>query len=197
MGRHARVSREDVLHAARQAFRERGYEGTTLATISSRVGVSPAALLRHAPNKEALFAAAMEPKKLPLEFLSGVDPKSDPRKVLKRVALAFVPFIEEKLSEDIVQQLHLFRNGPPPFPGKVARRTLGTLADYMREATRAKRLRVKDPQAAAMIFLGSLQSYAFLHRVLRAFDPPFPLERYLDTLLEVWTRGAFQPRRPS
>ena len=58
-------------------------------------------------------------------------------------------------------------------------------------------MRVKDPQAAAMIFLGSLQSYAFLHRVLRAFDPPFPLERYVDTLLEVWTRGVIPSRRLS
>ena len=57
MGRPAKVHREDVLAAARDAFVRGGYEGTTLADISARLGVSPAALLRHAPTKQALFTA--------------------------------------------------------------------------------------------------------------------------------------------
>ena len=46
MGRPARVTREQVLRAAREAFSESGYHGTTLAAIGARVGISPAALLR-------------------------------------------------------------------------------------------------------------------------------------------------------
>ena len=59
MGRTARVRREDVLAAARREFLEGGYVGTTLAQIGARVGVSPAALLRHAPTKQSLFDQAM------------------------------------------------------------------------------------------------------------------------------------------
>ena len=87
MGRPPRVSRDDVLRAAREAFGERGYEATTLAQIAARVGVSPAALLRHAPGKEALFAAALasgdaaEP--FPMAFLADVEAAEDPLRVLR------------------------------------------------------------------------------------------------------------------
>jgi len=38
MGRPARVTRGQVLQAARDAFAARGYDGTTLATIAARLG---------------------------------------------------------------------------------------------------------------------------------------------------------------
>jgi AcrR family transcriptional regulator len=191
MGRRPRVSREDVLGAARDAFSERGYDGTTLAAISSRLGISPAALLRHAESKEALFAACMDPTRMagagPLEFLAHADPRSDPKRILRRVAHSFVPFVERKLSEDIVQFLHLRLD--PHFRASGPRKVLGAFAGYLERATRAGRLRVKDPEATALAFMGSLQSYAFVHVVLRVFDPPFPLERYLDNLVDIWASG--------
>jgi hypothetical protein len=51
---------------------------------------------------------------------------------------------------------------------------------------------VRDPRAAALAFLGSLNAYVFLHRVMRIADPPVPLRRYVDTLLEIWSRGAIR-----
>src|SRR5512144_966682 len=89
MGRPARVSRDAVLRAARDAFAERGFDGTTLTDISSRVGLSPAAILRHAPTKEALFSAAMSnpvdeaPR---LEFVAEAGGDADPADVLRQVA---------------------------------------------------------------------------------------------------------------
>jgi AcrR family transcriptional regulator len=192
MGRRPRVTRETVLGTARQAFSERGYDGTTLADIGARLGVSPAALLRHAPSKQALFDACMDPLAVPgggpLEFLRDVDPKTDPRKVLRRVAHAFVPFAEAKLKQDIVHFLHL-REQNPAFRASGPRMTLAVLSQYLRGATRRGVLSVTDPEATAIMILGSLQSYAFLHVVLRVFDPPFPLERYVDNLVRVLTRG--------
>jgi AcrR family transcriptional regulator len=41
MGRRPKVTREEVLATARQVFAERGFEGTTLAAIASRLDVSP------------------------------------------------------------------------------------------------------------------------------------------------------------
>src|SRR5437867_174793 len=111
MGRPARVTRTQVLKAAREAFAAGGYDGTTLATIAARLGLSPAALLRHAPSKAALFAAAM---------------------------------------------------AEPP---------------------------------AAMAFIGNLNAYVFFHRVVPLVDPPLPLDRYIDTLLDIWSRGALAAPR--
>jgi AcrR family transcriptional regulator len=207
MGRPAKVSREGVLRAAREAFSERGFDGTTLAAISARVGLSPSALLRHAPTKEALFSAAMSApaeELPPIEFLVHAAADDDPAKVLRRLAFAVVPFLEAKLGENIARWLRAktgdeARTIRLPFdprkrPSPPAR-ALALLEDYFRRASRAGRLEVRDPRAAALAFLGSLNAYVFLHRVMRIADPPVPLRRYVDTLLEIWDRGAIRPAR--
>src|SRR3954470_4516823 len=115
MGRPPKIHRDQVLDAARAAFVERGFEGTTLADISSRLGVSPAALLRHAPTKGALFTAAMgatpDAGNLPLAFLQDVPGEADPAQTLRQVAHAFVPFIQAKLRENLARWVH-FRTVP-------------------------------------------------------------------------------------
>src|SRR5262245_2589636 len=214
MGRPPRVTREQVLVAARDAFAKRGYAGTTLADIASDLGVSPAALLRHAPSKAALFTQAMgpggPPAPIPIEFLDAMGGADDPREVLRRVAHAFVPFMESQFGAQIARWQ--FRNvGPgrpvrPPLPLPLhlslrptpPGRALGHLAGYLRRAARAGRIRVRSPRAAALSFLGSLQAYVFFHRILHALDPPLPLSRYVETLVEIWTTGAVvRPKRRS
>src|SRR5690348_10057551 len=105
MGRPAIVTREQVLAAAREAFVDGGYAGTTLADIAGRLGVSPAALLRHARTKQELFREAMGRAASrdfrPLEFLERIEGSADPRRVLRKVAEVFVPFIQERLREAV------------------------------------------------------------------------------------------------
>jgi AcrR family transcriptional regulator len=114
MGRSPRVTRDQVLEAARETFVEHGFAGTTLAQIGSRLSVSPAALLRHAPTKEALFLAAMgrpEPDLLPLEFLEEYDGNEDPRRVLRRVGEVFIPFLEQRI-RGLVARWVYFKRAP-------------------------------------------------------------------------------------
>ena len=210
MGRPARVSRDDVLRAAREAFGERGYEATTLAQIAARVGVSPAALLRHAPGKEALFAAALasgdaaEP--FPMAFLADVEAAEDPLRVLRRFAHVLVPYLEAKMGQSIALAMRRrtavgSRTLRLPFDPRAVdsppRRVLVLLEEYFRRARRAGRLRLRDPRAAAMGFMGSFHAYVFLHHVLKVQDPPLPFDGFVDTILDVWTRGAIvrRPRR--
>lgn len=206
MGRRPKVTREEVLQAARETFAERGFEGATLAAIAARLDVSPAALLRHAASKEELFSAAMKsrPFELPPQVtsLKDADTGEDPRVVLRRFAEGFVPFLEGRLDEQIAhwmrsKSLEDGRGFPLPFDPEdrpnPPQRVLALLEAYLRRATEAGRLQVSDPLAAALVFLGSLQSYVMLHRVVRILEPPLPLDRYLDAVLEIWTRGALMP----
>jgi len=207
MGRHPRNTREQVLAQARQAFAERGFDGTTLADIGARLGVSPAALLRHARSKQELFSLALESEPeaepLPSDFLASAKACEDPARVLRRLALLLVPFIEKKMGENIVRFMRAGsekeartirlpfdprRKSSPPA------RVVAALERYLRRARADKRLFVRDPRAAALAFAGSLQSYVFFHRVLR-LDPPIPLDRYLDTVIDIWKRGALRSRR--
>jgi AcrR family transcriptional regulator len=207
MGRPARVTREQVLTQARRAFAERGFDGTTLADIGARLHVSPAALLRHAPSKKALFAAAMESEPvgetLPTDFLASVPLSQEPARVLRRLALEFIPFIEQKMGENIARFLRArteeeARTIRLPFdPRKKTSppvRAVRALETYFRRARAAERVSLSHPRAGALAFLGSLQSYVFFHRVLR-IAPTIPLDDYLDTVMEVWRRGALRHGR--
>lgn len=210
MGRPEKVRREDVLAAARAAFVEGGYEGTTLADIGDRLGLSAAALLRHAPTKKALFTAAMgatpDREMLPLAFLADVSGDADPAHVLRQTAYAFVPFIQAKLSESLATWVHFRRIegiGRLPLPFDPERRptppqrNLRLLENWMRRARRAGRLSVSDPRAAAFAFAASLHSFVMLQQVIRVLEKPLELDQYLDTLIAIWERGAIVPRRRS
>jgi AcrR family transcriptional regulator len=208
MGRTARVRREDVLAAARAGFLEGGYAGTTLAQIAARLGISPAAVLRHAPTKQALFDQAMglpaERDLHPLVFLEKVDGAADPRAVLRRVGEVFIPFIQQRLREVVAMYLHgKSRGGPIPLPfdpnqrPTPPQRNLRSLADYLRRARRARRVRVDDPYAAAAAFLGSLHSFVFLSEIAGAFEEDVSMDRFLATVLDVWMRGVAGEAKPS
>jgi AcrR family transcriptional regulator len=202
MGRTARVTRQQVLEAARETFVDRGYEGTRLSDIASRLGVSAAALLRHAPTKKDLFLACMgetETEPAPLAFLEECDGSEDPSKVLRRAAEAFVPFLEGKLRQVLARWVY-FKSVPGvgriPLPFDPAarptppQRALAHLEGYLGRAVRRGRLSLRDPRAAAMAFLGSVHSYVFLQHVMEILEEPMPLDRYLDTLLGIWMKGA-------
>lgn len=202
MGRQARVTREEVLRAARECFTHRGYEGTTLAAIAAQVSLSPAALLRHAPTKEALFVAAMkgvEQDLAPLEFLEEMDGTEDPRKVLRRVATTMVPFLQARLRQVVAQWLY-FKNVPglgrmplpfdPDARPTPPERNLRFLERWIRKSARHGRLRAPKPRATALAFLATVHSFVFLQHVIQVLETPMPLDDYLDTVLDVWTRGA-------
>jgi AcrR family transcriptional regulator len=205
MGRRPLVTREQVLRAARDVFSERGFDGTTLSHISARLGISPAALLRHAPTKEALFGLAFAEEAPeqphPMEFLNECDGTEDPRKVLRKLANKFLPFLESKMGETIARWMKAStereaRTVILPFdprkPGTPPQRALAMLEGYIRRAKRHGRMRVKDPRAAALAFIGAVHSYLFLHRVVRITHPPHPFSRYLGQLLDIWTKGAIR-----
>jgi hypothetical protein len=140
----------------------------------------------------------------PIEFLAQAHGDEDPAEVLRRLAFAVVPFLEAELGENIARWMRAktreeARTIRLPFDPRQRptppARALAALEDYLRRASRAGRLEVRDARAAALAFLGSLNAYVFFHRVMRIADPPVPLRRYVDTLIEVWTRGAIRPSR--
>ncbi len=165
MGRTARVSREQVLAAARETFVERGFEGATLAGIGAKLSVSPAALLRHAPNKKALFLASMgspEPDMAPLAFLEKLDGSEDPRQVLRRVAETMVPFLEARIGQIVARWVYFktlpgIGRVPLPFDPNARptppQKNLRFLEDWVRRAVRSGRLSLDDPRAAAFAVL--------------------------------------------
>src|SRR5207237_6606159 len=69
------------------------------------------------------------------------------------------------------------------------RRGFPVVVDYFRRATAAGRLRVRNPRAAALLFIGSLQGYVLFHQVLK-MPAVCSLSEYIDTLIDLWCERA-------
>ena len=200
MGRPPRITPTQLLETARRVFVEKGYERTTLADIAGELGVTAAAVLRHFPSKHELFLASIRSGGIRIpDFvlaLESVDASADPRVVLRTLAEQFVPFVQKTLALNLAVYQHnqaqtsfvvpfdtSSKDSPP-------RRGLEVVTGYFRRAAKAGVVRVRDPRAAALLFMGSLQSYVFLHQVLNIATKPYPLAAYIDQLIDVWTAGA-------
>lgn len=201
MGRPPRITRDQILAAARAAFAERGFGSTTLADIARVLDVSPAAILRYFHTKQELFTAAMSTRDLQipqaLVELAFVDAASDPRVVLRSFASQVIPFIQSIIRSAIAVQMHMRAQQTTlvlPFDTAAEetppRRALRVVTDYFRRAMEAGVVRKADPHAMALLFVGQLQAYVLLHFVLNV-GPVYPLDRYLDALIDLWSRGAF------
>jgi AcrR family transcriptional regulator len=196
MGRPPRITRAQILDAARAAFQARGFAATTLADIAKTLDVTPAAILRHFDSKQALFSAAMATRAIAVPAfvtaLASLDPHSDPRVVLREFARNLIPFLSDIIRSAIAVQMHATTVVVPfdPRDEEVPpRRVIRFLADYFGRAMKAGTVRRADPQALALLFLGQLQAYAFFHQVL-GVTPVYPLDDYVDAQIALWSEGV-------
>ncbi|HEX6088209.1 MAG TPA: TetR/AcrR family transcriptional regulator [Thermoanaerobaculia bacterium] len=189
MGRPPRISRDQILEAARIAFQARGFAATTLADIARELDVTPAAILKYFDSKQALFTAAMATQVMEL---ASLDPGEDPRIALADFAKRLIPFLTGIIRSAIAMQMHsttlvvpfdVRDDDVPP------RRVLRLLADYFARGMKAGKIGRGDPRALALLFLGQLQSYVFFHQIL-GVTPAYPLDDYIAALIDLWSRGA-------
>ena len=194
MGRPPTINRDQLLAVARDVFAAKGFEAATLADIARELKITPAAVLRHVPSKQKLFAEAMHLPVEPPEFimeLAAVDAGTDPRVVLRRVAEQFIPFAQRILRENLAVFMYarvLARDKESP-----PRRGIKVVEDYFRRAAKAGVITIDDPRAAARLFMGSIHSYVFLHHVLNI--PAYPVDDYIDALIGLWTHGGIRARK--
>lgn len=204
MGRPPSITREALLEKAREVFAKKGFAGATLADIAGELNVTAAAILRYAPSKEELFRDAMRvsARDLP-QFLTEL-PKRDPRdpeRVLRELAEQLVPFLQKKIEEQIALFIHSraatrIRVSPLPRGEEAApAKAIGIIDSYMKKAIAAKSITFSDSRAAAMLFLGSLHAYVLYNHVLRVTPRPFPLNRYLESVFELWQTAPMKRKR--
>jgi AcrR family transcriptional regulator len=197
MGRPPRISREQILDAARSAFSARGFAATTLADIAGELGVTPAAILRHFSSKQELFRAAMSNRGIVTpDFLTAIttlDASADPRIVLGELARRMIPFLGSVIRPAIAVQMHATTLVVPFDPADEEippRRAIRILSDYFARAIRAGVIREADPRSLALLFIGQLQAHVFFHQVL-GVTPAYPVEDYIDALIGLWSEGVF------
>ena len=157
--RESRViaKRETILQAAIAAFRDEGFECTSMDRIAELAGASKRTVYNHFESKEALFRAVVA--RLFEESMALKEVAWDPARPLEDQLADFVR-AKTLLSEDKAALcltrvvLGVYMRRPELMQEVVARAAEDetALADWLRQAHDAGRLSVPDPALAAHMF---------------------------------------------
>jgi AcrR family transcriptional regulator len=199
MARPKAASKEAILDAALEVFRERGYDGTTIPAIAERAGIAQGTLYNYYPSKEKLlFACARAggtPGAIFTELIGQVGERSV-ADLLEQAAVGVARFWELRLPAVLMRAalpLSVDRPGVE-FP----RRALEAARDYFFTESRAGRIKASDPETLAWGFLGGLFYHAFFDRV---YGRPASFRQDRESHARAWARtfaaslGAASPRR--
>jgi AcrR family transcriptional regulator len=193
------AKREEILEVARAAFLELGYERTSMAEISARVGGSKATLYGYFPSKEALFLAIIE--RLGERYVSPAlarleeSTEEDVRSALRRFGEQFVGFIStpeavatyriiisEAAHSDIGRAF--FEAGP--------KHSNEAMARYLSGAMARGQLRKADPAIAAYHFFallahGEMWQHYFMRELLTITRPQ--IKRVVERAVAAFMNG--------
>ncbi|WP_427884849.1 TetR/AcrR family transcriptional regulator [Kribbella sp. GL6] len=160
----AATNRAAILDAAADLFLETGYDGTSLARVAERAGVSKATLFKQFPTKAELFEATLlAAGGAPADELAD-PPAGDFSAGLMSLGLAYVELLNRPRMEDLIRTLI---GEAHRFPELRARTfdlgtlpVMTTLGRYLRAAA------VDDPDTAAAQFLGMISTIVFWPRLI-------------------------------
>ena len=187
--------REQILRAAMDCFAARGFRGTTTRDIAARVGLTEAALYRHFPSKEALYAAIVEKKMAApewMELVAQAAAEGDDRAVFGGLAHALIGATEDDpsfLRILLYTSLEGHEQAAPFFATRV-RRLREFLADYIARRTREGAFRVIDPVLGARGFLGMVMDFVIVREVFQQRDAyPHTREQAADVFVTLFLDG--------
>jgi TetR/AcrR family transcriptional repressor of mexJK operon len=187
--------------AAREAFFEKGYAGTTMSAISAEVGGSKTTLWTYFPSKPDLFAAVVDGlvEQYGSALLVELSPNLPVRTVLANFAAAMLATM---LSPPIISLYRLVTGEAGRFPElgslfyeRGPKRGRNQLTEYLRSAMSSGRLRQGDPAVAARIFSAMCQANSFQLALLNV-EPASPhniardITIALDSFLRDWELGG-------
>lgn len=159
-----------ILRAAHRLFDREGADAVTMRRVAERVGITPMAIYRHFPNREALL------KRLSDDSFNTSARKwlvsADDTDILQRLYRT-----QENYLDYALEHPHLFdhafsvrREGARRFPEDFRARqspTLNVVADTLAEGMRQGVLRHDDPWDVAMTFWAHAHGLIALYRAGR------------------------------
>jgi AcrR family transcriptional regulator len=182
-----------ILAGAMQEFLANGYAATSMDRVAAAAGVSKATVYSHFHDKAGLFAALVQ-QLAEDKFRTVFDPRDEaalqgePRAVLSELA--------EKVLDDadcdsqfcefmrlIVGESGRFPELAQPYVQHVAKPLLDGLTRYLSSCSE---LTLKDPEAIARTFAGTLIYFIILQRVLGGEElMPMARDRIVTTLVDL------------
>jgi AcrR family transcriptional regulator len=189
LGRTKTIDDEEILHHAREVFREGGHAAST-RDIARAAGISQAVLYQRFGSKEDLFCRAMTPDPPDLESLLGPYPPRSARADLKRIGErlteylgALMPTLLHVLAHPGLDRARLARwHAGLPFHALVS-----ALTERFRRLRDDGLVGNVDPRASARAFLAAVHSAAIFETMAHG-GPHHGHGGHVDALVEVlWT----------
>jgi TetR/AcrR family transcriptional regulator of autoinduction and epiphytic fitness len=186
---------EAILEGAMREFLAHGYAATSMDRVASAAGVSKATVYSHFRDKEALFNSLVEHlagERFRRIFgaLRAEHGDESAAVTLRRLALSLLEIA--RTDEHLVSFMRLIVGESGRFPelarayvNHLAKPVIENLAGYLKSRPE---LKLRDPQAAARVFMGTLVYYIIVQEVLHGRRLlPMKRERLVDGLVALVT----------
>ena len=192
----ADARRAQILREAAHLFGTHGFSGTTTRDVAARVGITEAALYRHFPSKEAMYAAILDERMAAPDHLTPLEAPAaagDDRAVFTGLALALLRSVE---ADPTLLRLLLYsalegHELARPFQETRIRRLREFLQRYLERRTAEGAFRDVDPALGARAFIGMVVDHLIVRQVFGQRDQyPQPLEVVAETFVSIFLDGV-------
>ena len=186
-------TRQRILHAAAQAFAEKGYARTTTRALAAAAGVNEVTLFRHFGNKQNLFAAVIEQFGGPAvtAALQG-QLSGDLAQDLRAIGTHLLNLLLER-----GDAMRLMLCEASHFPEVQAvmvqnpRQIRRMLASYIAQQIEQGQVRPLHPEVAAQAFSGMLFSYAIARGMLDdSIAPELGPDELVAQFVDIFVNGT-------
>lgn len=189
-GHHKRFTdkAKQILQGALPEFLKHGYARTSMDKVAKSAGVSKQTLYSYYSDKDGLFTALIQDiASEKFQILWSKPLKGEPETVLKEIAYRLLDNISNKNHLNF-SRLILAESDKRPdlaqlFLKIVAKPSIDILTKYFQEQ---EEFNFADPEATAMIFIGSLIHYVINQELLHGKEViPMAQERYVNNLINL------------
>lgn len=187
---YSKAKREQIIAGALKVFLKYGYEGTSMNRVAEEAGVIKQTIYSHFNDKEGLFKAIIE--SLTLQHFRaqfGADLPADipPETALRKVGEIFLGRQKDPsyiaLMRTVIGESARFPELARLYTSTVIKPGSAMLATYLKAHPE---LAIKDPEATARIFCGSIANNILLQEILYGKEiVPFEMQRIIDTLINM------------
>lgn len=187
---YSKAKREQIVNAALETFLQYGYKGTSMNRVAEKAGVIKQTIYSHFRDKEGLFTAIIESLTLEhfkAQFGEHIASNEPPEKVLRKIAETFAGRQADKsyiaLLRTVIGESSRFPELARLYVSTVIKPAMKILCDYFNAHPE---LNIKDAEAYARIYCGSLVSYILTQEILYGKEVlPFRIERLADNLIDL------------
>ena len=190
--------RAALLHAARNVFLEKGYEGTSVEDVIARVGGSKASLYSYFGNKQGLFADMV--RLLCDEFFESLNIPHSSDQDLEQLLLTFgrralKQFTDPKrlaMLRVVMSESQRFPELAQLFYDSGPRRGLAMVSGLLRQAHEQGRIHCPDPEISAILFMEMIKAHAQWRSLLglAPFAEGIDPDEYIKAAVQTFLRGC-------